>query len=440
MTVFSLPGPILLVLLLPLLFPLFRSRSARKRKSMLLELLPVLLYCVFLLLALVFHGGCGLCHQLPETGLYLSLSFGAVILCYLAALPEEERRSPAPFLLPAMTTLSGVVFLQKDHSNLFAGGGVLAGALCVSSLLHGGAYPGAYLRSFPLRLGLSALVIGALSMFGEPRLSTPGFLLAVLLASVLLLPAPLPRRTEKVLFPGFLRTDQALFVCLPPLLVFHLLRGIPAKAAIPFWPILFLGILTALSGLLFAKTALFVEELADGLTAAGTGFLIAGFLTFLPEGRNGALFLALLLPLATALSGLSLSFLSQRFRTRTFQGLSALGTNVEPLRLAFLLGAFQGMSLPVVGGLLGEWLLLKAISSVSVGVAVLAVIGVFLTFVLVVERARTLFSGESVSRLSTSDMILASEVLPSEGWALSLASLFLLALDLIGSLGLIAGG
>ena len=436
---FALPLPLLAILVLPLLFPASRALAAKKGKGTVWGLIPVIFFALALLFALIFQGGCGPCRDLPREGLLLSLALTAVLLAYLPVIPEEERRSPAPFLLPALLSLATGVFLQEGTGRIEAGGALLALALLLSALLLGGAYPGAYLRFFPFRLGGAVLALGALSV--APSRIPPALLLpTALLGIAFLLPAPFPRRTEKVLSPGFLRADQILFVCLPPLLTFHVLRGFAADSH-PFSPAaLVFGILVGLSGLLYAKIALFVEEMADGLTAAGTGFLLAGLLTFRPEGREGALSLATILPLATALSGLSLSFLSQRFRTRTFQGLAGQGTAVEPLRLAFLFGAFQGMSLPIVGGFLGEWSLLQALSEDVFALSLLSAGGIFLAFVLVLGRPRTLFSGDPVRRLSPSDQVLASEIRPAEGWALGLASISLLGADLLVTFGLSGGG
>ncbi len=436
--IFSLPIPVLFLLFLPLFFPASRALSSKRGGSFFWALSPVFLFFVLLLLLLIFHSSCTLCHSLPREGLLLSLALAATFLAYLPALPLEERRSPAPILMPAVLSLGTGVFLQGSQSGVLAGGGLLALSLLFSVLFLGGAYPGAYQKFFPVRLGGAVLALGALS-FPAMRQSLTELLLVLAAAILLLLPAPFPRRTETVLSPGFLRADQALFVCLPPLLIFHILRAIPG-GGLSISPMLpGLGILLALTGLLYAKISLFVEEMAEGLTVAGTGFLLAGFLTFRPEGREGALFMALLLPLSTALSGLSLSFLAQRFRNRTFQGLAGQGTGVEPLRLAYLFGAFQGMSLPVVGGFLGEWILLRAVSESSLVLSILAVVGIFLVFVLVLGRTVGLFSGEPVQRLSEQDTCLASEILPSEGWSLWLASTFLLAIDLLGTFGLGGG-
>ncbi len=436
--IFSLPIPVFFLLFLPLFFPASRALSSKRGGSFFWALSPVFLFFVLLLLLLIFHSSCTLCHSLPREGLLLSLALAATFLAYLPALPLEERRSPAPILMPAVLSLGTGVFLQGSQSGVLAGGGLLALSLLFSVLFLGGAYPGAYQKFFPVRLGGAVLALGALS-FPAMRQSLTELLLVLAAAILLLLPAPFPRRTETVLSPGFLRADQALFVCLPPLLIFHILRAIPG-GGLSISPMLpGLGILLALTGLLYAKISLFVEEMAEGLTVAGTGFLLAGFLTFRPEGREGALFMALLLPLSTALSGLSLSFLAQRFRNRTFQGLAGQGTGVEPLRLAYLFGAFQGMSLPVVGGFLGEWILLRAVSESSLVLSILAVVGIFLVFVLVLGRTVGLFSGEPVQRLSEQDTCLASEILPSEGWSLWLASTFLLAIDLLGTFGLGGG-
>ena len=335
----SLPLPVFALLFVPLLFPAIRAFAAKRGGSSFWPLLPVFLFFTLLLLGWIFHSSCGLCRSLPREGLLLSLALTAAFLSFLPVFPEEERRSPAPFLLPALLSLCTGVFLQKNPEEILAGGGLLVLGLLLSVFFLGGAYPGGYLRFFPVRLGGAALLLGLLSL-PALRPSPAEFLFCVTGAILLVLPAPLPRRTETVLHPGFLRADTALFVCLPPLLAFHLLRAIP-EGTIPSSPGLqSFSLLVALSGLLYAKISLFVEELAEGLTVAGTGFLLAGFLTFRPEGREGALFLAVLLPLSTTLSGLSLSFLSRRFRTRTFQGLSGSGTAVEPLRLAFLFGAF----------------------------------------------------------------------------------------------------
>lgn len=436
--IFSLPIPVFFLLFLPLFFPASRALSSKRGGSFFWALSPVFLFFVLLLLLLIFHSSCTLCHSLPREGLLLSLALAATFLAYLPALPLEERRSPAPILMPAVLSLGTGVFLQGSQSGVLAGGSLLALSLLFSVLFLGGAYPGAYQKFFPVRLGGAVLALGALS-FPAMRQSLTELLLVLAAAILLLLPAPFPRRTEAVLSPGFLRADQALFVCLPPLLIFHILRAIPG-GGLSISPMLpGLGILLALTGLLYAKISLFVEEMAEGLTVAGTGFLLAGFLTFRPEGREGALFMALLLPLSTALSGLSLSFLAQRFRNRTFQGLAGQGTGVEPLRLAYLFGAFQGMSLPVVGGFLGEWILLRAVSESSLVLSILAVVGIFLVFVLVLGRTVGLFSGEPVQRLSEQDTCLASEILPSEGWSLWLASTFLLAIDLLGTFGLGGG-
>ena len=74
MTVLSIPLPIFILLFLPLLFPAFRAVSVRKGRVPFFEVLPVMFFCVLILLALLFHGECGLCRSIPVDGLWLTLS------------------------------------------------------------------------------------------------------------------------------------------------------------------------------------------------------------------------------------------------------------------------------------------------------------------------------------------------------------------------------
>ena len=144
--------------------------------------------------------------------------------------------------------------------------------------------------------------------------------------------------------------------------------------------------------------------------------------------------MALLLPQAALLGGLVLTSLVLRYRVRTVAGLSGAGTMIAPLRLAFLLASFQGMSLPLVGGFLGEWRLLLGISSLSPLLGVGVVAGLFFSFSLVLAFLRNLFSGEGPA-LSRGDGEIVRTLWPGELLAFGTASFFLLLTDLAATTG-----
>jgi NADH:ubiquinone oxidoreductase subunit 4 (subunit M) len=149
--------------------------------------------------------------------------------------------------------------------------------------------------------------------------------------------------------------------------------------------------------------------------------------------------MALLLPQAALLGGMVLSSLVLRYRVRTVAGLSGAGTMIAPLRLAFLLAAFQGMSLPLVGGFMAEWRLLLGIWSLSplLGAGILA--GLFFSFSLVLSFLRTIFSGEGPS-LSRGDGEIVKTLWPGELMAFGTAAFFLLLTDFVSTRGGIFGG
>jgi len=440
----ALPLNILPFLALPLFSPLLRRLFSSGRSRSLATVLPVALFLLWVLARIlslpasspVIAGG------LSREGLLLCLCLGAVLLPLLLVLTEKAEspkggRLPAVWFPCLLLSAGSAAFLESGDSGVLAGGGLLGLLLLGGAGFLGGAYPGAYRNGFLLRVLAGSLLVLTLS-FRATLVATPaggGMLLAAIL---LFFPAPLSRRSERVVAPEFLQLDMLFFLCLPPLLVFDLLRVWPSRG-FPDTTLLE-GIVLGwgLLGLVRAKTAHYVQEVADGLSSAGMGAMVAGLLTGTAAGREGGLFLAVLLPQASLLGGLVLSALIARFRVRTVSGLSGAGAMIAPLRLAFLLAAFQGMSLPVVGGLLGEWRLIEGIydGSPLLGIGVLA--GLFLTFALTLAALRRFFSGMEPP-LSRGDREIVKTLWPGELWAFGTASFLLLLTDFAGTLGWFGG-
>ncbi|MGC8528865.1 MAG: hypothetical protein ACP5OP_01520 [Leptospirillia bacterium] len=445
--ILGLPWKILAILALPLLSPIVRPLFPSGRKRAFATVFPVGVYLLLLLFELMTRNSTDFPFstfaRLPQEGLLLALCLGILLLPILLILPERpsdpnSSRLPAVWLPCLLTSGSGVAFLGGGSSRALAGGAGLIVLLLLGALVLDGAFPGAYRRSFLLRLCVSGLLSVMLAL--RPAfLGTLAGEGAFLLALLLLFPAPLSRRTERVVSPEFLKMDMFFFQCMPPLVLFQLLR-----AAAPGFPgaFLFFGALSlgwGLLGLFRTKTAHYVQEAADGLVAAGMGGMAGGLLSGTAQGRSGGLFMALLLPQAALLGGMVLSSLVLRYRVRTVAGLSGAGTMIGPLRLAFLLAAFQGMSLPLVGGFMAEWRLLLGIWSRSPLLGVVVLAGLFFSFSLVLSFLRTIFSGEGPS-LSRGDGEIVKTLWPGELLAFGTAGFFLLLTDLVSTRGGIFGG
>lgn len=440
----AFPLSILPFLALPLLSPLLRTLFSSGRRRAVATVLPVGLFLLWLLGRILSFpvpsffmvGG------LSREGLLLSLCLGVVLIPLLLVQTEKtgsskDGRRPGVWLPCLLLSAGSAAFLENEVSGILAGGGLLGLFLLSGAGFLGGAYPGAYRNAFLLRILAGSIFLLALSFKGA-LLSTPAGGALLLAALLLFFPAPLSRRSERVVAPEFLQLDMLFFLCLPPLLVFDLLRVWPSLA-FPDTTLLEGGVLGwGLLGLVRAKTAHYVSEVADGLSSAGMGAMVAGLLTGSAAGREGGLFLAVLLPQASLLGGLVLSALIARFRVRTVAGLSGAGAMIAPLRLAFLLAAFQGMSLPVVGGLLGEWRLIEGIFEQSPALGVGVLIGLFLTFALALASLRRYFSSVPPP-LSRGDREVVKGLWPGELWAFGAASFFLLVTDLAGTLGWFGG-
>ena len=445
--IFGLSWQILAILALPLLSPILRPLFPPGRKRAMATVFPVGLYLLLLLFELMKEKPADLPLSLfapiPREGLLLALCLGVLLLPILLILPERPSdanasRLPAVWLPCLLASGSGSAFLGSGPGRAMAGGAGLILLLLLGALVLDGAFPGAYRRPFLLRLLVSGLISVTLALRPVYLGSLAGEG-AFLVAALLLFPAPLSRRTERVVSPEFLKMDMLFFQCMPPLVLFQLLR-----AAAPGFPgaFLFFGGASlgwGLLGLVRTKTAHYVQEAADGLVAAGMGGMAGGLLSGTAQGRSGGLFMALLLPQAALLGGMVLSSLVLRYRVRTVAGLSGAGTMIAPLRLAFLLAAFQGMSLPLVGGFMAEWRLLLGVWSRSplLGAGILA--GLFFSFSLVLSFLRTIFSGEGPS-LSRGDGEIVKTLWPGELLAFGTAAFFLLLTDLVGTRGGIFGG
>ena len=435
-------SPEILLILLPLLSPLLRPLFPAGRRKVWATILPVAFFLLLILLQLLKGEGGLFVSPLPETGLLLTLCLGVLLLPILLILPERPAaphagRLPAVWLPCLLLSAGALGFLGSGPGRVLGGGAGLIFLLFLGALGLDGAFPGAYRRSFLLRLFLSGSISLGLALRPVLLVSLPGEVL-FLAALLLLFPAPLSRRTERVVSPEFLKMDVLFFQSLPPLLAFQLLRSVPEGFPGVFPLLGGASLVWGLLGLFRAKTAHYVQEVADGLAAAGMGALTAGMLSGTSQGQAGGLFLAILLPQAALLGGLVLSSLVLRYRVRTMVGLSGSGTMIAPLRLAFLLAAFQGMSLPLVGGFLGEWRLLLGIWARSpfLGAGVLA--GLFYSFFLVLAFLRRLFSGDGPV-LSRGDGEIVRTLWPGELLAFGTGSFFLLLTDLAATAGHIFG-
>ncbi len=436
--ILSLSPEVIAILALPLISPLLRPLFPSGRKKSMATILPVVLFLLLLLLRLLGEAGETSGSRLPVEGLLLTLCLGALLLPILLILPERPAaphagRLPAVWLPCLMVSGGGVAFLGQGPGRDLGGGAGLIFLLLLGALVLDGAFPGAYRRLFLLRLLFSGVVSLGFALWPH-LLGLPAGEAIFLGALLLLFPAPLSRRTERVVSPEFLKMDLLFFQCVPPLLIFQLLRSAPSLFSGSF--LLFGGasLVWGLLGLFRAKTAHYVQESADGLVAAGMAAMVGGLMSGTPHGRAGGFFMALLLPQAALLGGLVLTSLVLRYRVRTVAGLSGAGTMIAPLRLAFLLASFQGMSLPLVGGFLGEWRLLLGIWSLSPLLGVGVVAGLFFSFSLVLAFLRSLFSGDGPA-LSRGDGEIVRTLWPGELLAFGTASFFLLLTDLAATTG-----
>lgn len=436
--ILSLSPEIVAILALPLLTPLLRPIFPSGRKKSMATILPVLLFLLLLLFRLLGERGGASGSRLPAEGLLLTLCLGGLLLPILLILPERPAaphagRLPAVWLPCLLVFGGGVAFLGQGPGRDLGGGAGLIFLLLLGALFLDGAFPGAYRRLFLLRLLFSGLVSLGFALRPD-LLGVPAGEALFLGALILLFPAPLSRRTERAVSPEFLKMDLLFFQCIPPLLIFQLLRSVPSGFSGSF---LLMGGATlawGLLGLFRAKTAHYVQESSDGLVAAGMAAMAGGLMSGTSQGREGGLFMALLLPQAALLGGLVLTSLVLRYRVRTVAGLSGSGTMIAPLRLAFLLAAFQGMSLPLVGGFLGEWRLLLGIWSLSPLLGGSVVAGLFFSFSLVLAFLRNLFSGEGPA-LSRGDGEIVRTLWPGELLAFGAASFFLVLTDLAATSG-----
>ena len=300
-------SPEILLILLPLLSPLLRPLFPAGRRKVWATILPVAFFLLLILLQLLKGEGGLFVSPLPETGLLLTLCLGVLLLPILLILPERPAaphagRLPAVWLPCLLLSAGALGFLGSGPGRVLGGGAGLIFLLFLGALVLDGAFPGAYRRSFLLRLFLSGSISLGLALRPVLLVSLPGEVL-FLAALLLLFPAPLSRRTERVVSPEFLKMDVLFFQSLPPLLAFQLLRSVPEGFPGVFPLLGGASLVWGLLGLFRAKTAHYVQEVADGLAAAGMGALTAGMLSGTSQGQAGGLFLAILLPQAALLGG-----------------------------------------------------------------------------------------------------------------------------------------
>ena len=185
----------------------------------------------------------------------------------------------------------------------------------------------------------------------------------------------------------------------------------PEAAAALAGPIAVVGVIGILYGALLAYGQTDMKRLIAYTSVSHMGFVVLGVASWRLVAVQGAVFQMLAHGLATGALFAIAGMIHERFHTREFDELGGLWSRLPRLSAFAMLFVLASVGVPGMGNFIGEFLTLLGSYPAAPGLVALAIVGIVLGTVAMLELMQRVFQGTSRSDAAVADISLRETVI-----------------------------
>ena len=177
------------------------------------------------------------------------------------------------------------------------------------------------------------------------------------------------------------------------------------NAAHEFTPVaLVLAVIGIIYGAVMAFAQTDLKRLVAYTSVSHLGFVLLGIFSWNPLGLQGAVMSMICHGLSTGALFILVGALQERTHTRDMDRMGGLWTTVPRLSGAALFFALASLGLPGLGDFVGEFLVLLGSYQLSVGITVVAALGILASTFYALRMVQRVFHGENIQRWQFPDL------------------------------------
>jgi len=177
------------------------------------------------------------------------------------------------------------------------------------------------------------------------------------------------------------------------------------NAAHEFTPVaLVLAVIGIVYGAVMAFAQTDLKRLVAYTSVSHLGFVLLGIFSWNPFGLQGAVMTMICHGLSTGALFILVGALQERTHTRDMDRMGGLWTTVPRLSGAALFFALASLGLPGLGDFVGEFLVLLGSYQISVGITVVAALGILASTFYALRMVQRVFHGENTQRWQLPDL------------------------------------
>ena len=177
------------------------------------------------------------------------------------------------------------------------------------------------------------------------------------------------------------------------------------NAAQEFTPIaLILAVIGIVYGAVMAFAQTDLKRLVAYTSVSHLGFVLLGIFSWNTLGLQGAVMTMICHGLSTGALFILVGALQERTHTRDMDRMGGLWTAIPGLSGAALFFALASMGLPGLGDFVGEFLVLLGSYQISVGITVVAALGILVSTCYALRLVQRVFHGENTQRWQLPDL------------------------------------
>jgi NADH-quinone oxidoreductase subunit M len=168
------------------------------------------------------------------------------------------------------------------------------------------------------------------------------------------------------------------------------------------------ALLLAAAGILYGAVMAFAQTDLKRLVAytsvSHMGFVLLGVFSWNSFGLQGAVMTMICHGLSTGALFMLVGALQERTHTRDMERMGGLWTTVPRLSGAALFFALASLGLPGLGDFVGEFLVLLGSYQISIGITVVAALGILAATLYALRMVQRVFHGENIQRWQLLDL------------------------------------
>lgn len=165
------------------------------------------------------------------------------------------------------------------------------------------------------------------------------------------------------------------------------------------WVVCLLALVGIVYGAMVSFAQTDIKKLIAYSSVSHMGYVVLGIFCWNSLGHQGASFQMVSHGLNTGALFLMIGMLYERFHTRDLKDFGGLAKLMPKFTICFVLVSLASISMPLTNGFIGELLILMGVFKVNLYYGLLAVCGVFLGAIYMLNMIKEVFFGETNERL-----------------------------------------